>query len=478
MRIRSRLILTFLVLAGIGFYALVDWMVDELRPRYMETMEESLVDFAHVMASVLSVEMAQQPNSNAGLHAAMKAAEARRFKALIFNVTKDRVDLRLYVTDEKGIVVFDSDGGGAEGQDYSRWNDVHLTLNGKYGVRATREIPDDASTTVLYIAAPIYKDGEIAGVLTVCKPTNSVTRFMDLAQRNIGYAGLIAALGVILVGVLASIWITRPIQALTNYANAIRDGRRPSLPKVGGGEVGDLRNAFEEMRDALEGKLYVENYVQTLTHEMKSPLSAVLGAAELLEEDMSEVERKRFMRNIKTETVRINSLVERLLLLTSLESRKTLVHPETIDIKSVVDDVCESQIVQCDAHKVSLDVVIPDGLRIRGERFLIRHAFANVLQNAIEFSSEGSVVRITGQQQADGCVSIFVDDSGPGIPLYATERVFERFFSLQRPRTGKKSSGLGLAIAAETAELHGGHISLCNRDDGGARAALIFPAAS
>ena len=104
------------------------------------------------------------------------------------------------------------------------------------------------------------------------------------------------------------------------------------MPQLADDEIGQLGRAFEEMRVALEGKQYVENYVQTLTHEMKSPLAAIQGAAELLGEEMPAERRSRFLANIESETGRLQQLIEKLLLLTSIENRRELQKAEEISL--------------------------------------------------------------------------------------------------------------------------------------------------
>jgi two-component system sensor histidine kinase CreC len=111
---------------------------------------------------------------------------------------------------------------------------------------------------------------------------------------------------------------------------------------------------------------------------------------------------------------------------------------------------------------------------VKGERFLLRQAFANLLQNAIDFSPEKGVISISVEAQ-DGTAIVSISDNGPGIPDYALDKVFTRFYSLCRPDTGKKSSGLGLTFAKEVADLHGGQIRIANRAEGGAEVTLILP---
>ena len=134
----------FLLVAGVGFYQLVDWIREDLRPRYLETMEESMVDTATLLASLISEKSQRDGIHTDDLRLAFDHAQKRRFAAQIFEVTKTQVNMRVYVTDRNGIVLFDSNHGNDEGKDYSRWNDVYRTLRGEYGARATRLIRDEA----------------------------------------------------------------------------------------------------------------------------------------------------------------------------------------------------------------------------------------------------------------------------------------------------------------------------------------------
>jgi two-component system sensor histidine kinase CreC len=134
--------------------------------------------------------------------------------------------------------------------------------------------------------------------------------------------------------------ITAPINKLTEYARAVRDGERVDLPSLGGGETRELGEAFEEMRSALDGKQYVEDYVQTLTHEIKGPLSAIRGATELLtERNMPSEQQGRFLSNILTETDRISLVVEKLLLLASLEKLSHVGDVKPLNMAEIVSEI-------------------------------------------------------------------------------------------------------------------------------------------
>jgi two-component system sensor histidine kinase CreC len=374
-------------------------------------------------------------------------------------------------------VLFDSEGGRDEGKDYSRWRDVYLTLQGRYGARATRVTPGKASSSVMHVAAPIHAEGRIVGVLTVSKPSRSIDLFVRAATPKIAVAGMVAALAVAALGLLASVLVTRPINRLTEYARAVADGKAAPLPKLGRSEIGEMGRAFEDMREALEGKKYVEQYVHTLTHELKSPLSSVRGAAELLGEPMPPEKRDAFLANIRSEADRMQKLVDLMLDLTALESRRTLAASERVDLAAAAREALADIAPALERKRLKVEAVLPEGLLVKGEAFLLKQAFLNLVDNAAAFSPEGGTLAVTGRREG-GSVTLEVRDQGPGIPDFARERVFEKFYSLQRPDTGRKSSGLGLAIVLEITRLHKGSIRLDNRPEGGLSASWSLPAAA
>jgi two-component system, OmpR family, sensor histidine kinase CreC len=235
-----------------------------------------------------------------------------------------------------------------------------------------------------------------------------------------------------------------------------------------------MGRAFENMRIALENRKYVEHYVQTLTHEIKSPLSAIKGAAELLEEDMPPEQRSRFLSNIRSESERIKQLVDRMLELSALENMKALSRSETLTFSDLLSDVLNRMRPVIESKQLTLVRKIDTRPQIKGDAYLLKRALTNLIQNSVDFSPRGSTLTVRSLL-SKGRLYFFIDDQGPGFPDYAKSKLFEKFFSLQRPDSGKKSTGLGLNFVKEIATLHKGTIRLSNLPDGGARARLTFP---
>jgi two-component system, OmpR family, sensor histidine kinase CreC len=472
-KIRVRIFLAILIIAGIGFSLLVHWITRDLRPQLRGATEEPLADTAWVLASIASTQTHNGTIDAALFRRGFENMSRQITPAPIYDFIKTTMDLRIYMTDMAGKVIFDSTGRDV-GADYSRWNDVALTLQGKYGTRTSSEIEVEPEVSVMYVAAPIRTDEKIMGVISVGKPTRNVNAFVKQSREKVILGGLLTFSVVVIATLVVSAMIIRPIERLITYVKSVSQGRREPFPKLDGGEVGQLGKAFEEMRSALEGKQYVENYVQTLTHEMKSPLAAIQGAVELLKEKMPIERRERFLINIESEVKRMQHVIERLLLLSSIENRKTLQEIEAIDLFTIVKKAVQASDSICMARDIDFLVTGDAPAVVYGETFLIELAVANIIQNALDFSPRGSTLT-AGIVCTGNTVRLSVEDQGPGIPDYAIPRVFERFYSLNRPDTGKKSSGLGLSVVREAMILHGGSASLENLPDGGAVATLIFP---
>lgn len=476
MKIRTRILLAFILVVGLAFAVLVRWIRDDLRPRYLQAMEESMVDLANLLAGVVSIELAEGDPGIGRVKRGLTTGMARNFEARIYEYTKTDVDVRVYVTDARGVVVFDSDGGKAEGEDYSRWNDVYLSLRGEYGARATRTDPTDPSSSTLYVGAPLRSAESIVGVLSVGKPTRNADQLIRAARTKILMAGICAAGVVVLISVAATAWITRPLDRLTAYAEAVRRGHRASMPDLGRSEIRAVGQAMEGMRIALEGKQYVEQYVQTLTHELKAPLTAIRGAVELMQEpDLDPARRRRFLHHLQSECERLRRIIDRQLLLTSLERRQALETVERVDLCGLVHDLVRAAGPVLERRRLAVEVTGPEVLFLEGDPFLLRHAVQNILHNAMDFSPDGGRIHLVLESDPDGPVLTCVDE-GPGVPAYAVDRVFERFYSLPRPHTGAKSSGLGLPFVREVAILHGGTVSLANRPGGGVAVVLALGA--
>jgi Signal transduction histidine kinase len=464
MSLRLRIILTFALLMSLAFSAIIWLIINDVRPRYLEAVEESTVDTAEVVAGMLSEQAFGDRLSVEALSATMEAVKDRTFAARIYNIVKRDVSLRIYVTDADGVLLYDSTGMAEPGEDFSQWRDVYLTLRGRYGARSTRTIADDPSSQVIFVAAPILRNGEILGVVSVGKPTNSISFLVAIAQKRFLLSLILVASAAITLSVGLSYWITQPVKRLTQYATAIRKGEARRFPAFGSPEIRDLGAAMEEMQAKLEGKNYIEDYVRALTHELKSPLTGIKGAGEILRDHVTDGDGVKFLDIVDTEVDRLHSLVDRMLQLSRLENVRTITRT-TFRAEDFFQALGDSFQTQLTAGDLLLHVDVPEELVLEGDLLLLRQAVGNLVANAIDFSPRGTAILVKAVSSA-GVVTISVRDHGCGMPDFALEKAFNKFFSLARPGTGKKSTGLGLPFVAEVLALHGGTVCLTNAEPG------------
>ena len=471
MTISTRIALCYLTISVVCFYYPFDWVLDNMRTRYLEGVEDPLVDQANSLAEIVGGEMERGTFGSHEWQAALQRAYGRQVGARIYDLEKETVDMIVYMTDNKGRVLLHSVEPSNVGKDYANWRDVRLTLEGEYGARASRNPWSEKDTSILYVAAPILVKGELKGVLSVGKPTTNITWFLENARFQIVAVASAALFAAAILGFFVARWIAEPINRLTDYAKAVTNGRRVAFPQLGGGEIGEMGEAFRQMQETLEGKRYAEQYVQNLTHEIKSPLSAIRAAAELLDEPMEEAQRKRFFANIRGESLRIQKIVDRMLELAALESRRNLTKRERVSVTALVKAVLERMEPVLAQKKIR--AVSPEGgdIQVIGDGFLLHQALENLLQNAVDFSPERTTIQIVVQGD-ETMVHLAVLDEGTGLADFSKEKIFNKFYSLPRPDTNRKSTGLGLNFVREVAQLHGGSIHLENRQAKGTKAVL------
>lgn len=473
---RSRIFLGVVVVYIAAVVFLLYRVSVDIDPRYRESAEDSLVDTANLLATLLERQVYSGVIQTEELERTLQQLEKRPLNARIFNVDKTRVDLHVYVTDANGIVLFDSAARDV-GKDYRLWLDVGRTLAGQYGARTTLNDPADPASAVMYVGAAIREraapDGpdEIVGMVGVGKPIAAFSPFIANAREKLVIFGVISAAAFALLLLMVTVWLVRPFGFVTDMWRALR-----ARPGEGRPLSHSLRAAFLDMRDALAGKSYVDEYVAALTHEIKSPLAAIRGAAELLREPLPEDARIRFTGNVEEQVRRAQDLVERMLELSGLERRRALQHRETILLAQLADAVREEMAPLATRRDVELFVDVDPELAVSGDRFLLQRALANLVLNAIEFSPREATVTVDAHD-VRGRIELTVRDHGPGLPDFARERAFEKFFSLPRPDTGRKGTGLGLAFVREVATQHGGGARLANHPAGGAVATFVLPRA-
>jgi two-component system sensor histidine kinase CreC len=487
MHLGLRLFFGFLVITGLAGFFVMRVFVTEVKPSVREVMEDILVDTANLLAEDAADDLAAMP-PNGDLRESrfarvVQAYAGRPVDAQIWGLDKRRLDLRIYVTDARGRVVLDEGallpGGSAVGQDYARWRDVALTLRGGYGARATRVVQADAGSSIMYVAAPVRGPGsELLGVLTVAKAQATVAPFVERAERKILVAGAWLLGLSLLIGVAVTLWAVFSVRRLRAYAQraGADDGVAAEPPPALPGELGELARAMGAMRERLDGRAQREQFVRALTHELKGPLAAIRGGAELLEDPaLTDADRARFSAQVSDQAERLRELVDRLLELSKLESGAQPLHREAVNLAALSDRVLADHAPALAQRGLTVAWTTRDETAaVAGDPGQLALALSNLLANAVDFAPTGSVLELS-LTRAGGQATWALRDHGPGVPGYALPHLGERFYATARPGSARKGSGLGLAIVRQVAALHGGTLHI-EPASPGLRVALRLPA--
>ena len=477
MRLTRVTLFLLVLIMGLGFYQLILYLLDDVDAQTFQATEEVMVDTAHLMAGVVEQQLAENTDypDTSTLQAAFTQAQRHKIESKIYSHTKTSLGLNAYVTNNQGLIIYDSDQGKREGQDYSKFNDVLKTLAGKYGARSSRTDEADPQSSILFVAAPIKSEGKIIGVITVYKAQADVLTFIKDRRHDILTATLLIGGSIILLVLAVFVWVFQPLGKLTTYAQSISRGERLPLPDLGRGkEANTLGNALHDMRETLEGRSYVKNYISTLTHELKSPLAAIRGASELLQEDMPAEQRKRFLENICTETERSETLVRDLLQLSELEGQPHLESHRLLNLSELCQEIIDEAQPSLAVKNLQLHSQLDSKIDITGDKMILKLAVKNLLENAISFSPANGVINLHLTQKNNQAI-ISLQDTGEGVPDYALDRAFEHFYSLPRPGSDRKGTGLGLPLVQEATKLHGGLAKLENSPEGGCLASISLP---
>ena len=302
MSIFVRLFLVYGLALTLGGALLLRDVQQQIRPGMKEVLEDTLADNAQALAAALAPALEHGDITNPAWQAQLRARLARPQDIHIHQHHKTANRQQLIITDSAGIVLFHSEAAET-GKDYSRWNDILRTLRGEYGARSTQN--------TMYIAAPVHAtDGRLLGVVSLGKPSADLIPYQQRTEHDLRQSGLLYLGATLALIALLTLWIRRSIDRVRRYATA--HAPIPPAPRFHlASELNRLTAAIGDMRRELEDRAYITRYIETLTHELKSPLTAISASAELLQDDLPAADRARFADNIAQQSARLHRLVQR-----------------------------------------------------------------------------------------------------------------------------------------------------------------------
>ena len=360
-------------------------------------------------------------------------------------------------------------------------NATRLTSEAAQMVRRLNELETDRARMAAILS------GMVEGVLVVdgegrLRLVNDAARIMlNLESHLVGrhyveavrQPGVVQQLSAALHGEQRS-----PIEVPIDAAGTVgspRIFRAQATPAsaAGGGavlvlhDISDLRRIDRVRRD----------FVANVSHELRTPLTAVRGYVEALLEDAGEpAQRTKFLEVIDRHTRRMERLVSDLLRLARLDALQEATEKRPVDIAALFRTVSTDLSERIDRQHIQVDIEVhPAAATIEADATKMHDVLCNLVENAVNYSAEGAHIELGARVDGDRAL-LTVADHGPGLPEADLERVFERFYRVDKSRTTDPGgTGLGLSIVRHLVELHGGRVHAGNRREGGAVFTISLP---
>jgi signal transduction histidine kinase len=252
------------------------------------------------------------------------------------------------------------------------------------------------------------------------------------------------------------------------------------VPDVSGkDEIADLAGSFSRMTERLaESEALERNFLMTVSHELRTPLTAIRGYVEaLLDLVPADAEQRRFLEIIARHSARMEGLVKDLLRLTRLEAGQEPLDRIACAPAQLFDGVVHDlEPVLGRRHQQVTTSVAADATSLVGDPAKLHDVLRNLIENAANYAPEGTTISLSARRDPDH-IALVVEDEGPGIPDADLQRIFERFYRVDKARSRETGgTGLGLSIVKHLVGLHGGDVRAENRPTGGARFTVRIPA--
>ena len=361
------------------------------------------------------------------------------------------------------------------------------TENGSVIVPSGRYKPgDQVPQQDLAKGISISENGNVIGVLVpIPMPFQGRPReveFIERINRILLYGALVGAVIALLVGVFLSRTLTRPIRELTRATHAVSEGDlSQQVPVRSNDELGELAQAFNKMSSELSRSINARKQMTAdVAHELRTPLSLILGHAEAVHDGVLPPSRENF-EIIREEATRLEHLVNDLRILSLADAGELSIAPQIIEPQRLLQEVAAVYQYETQRKNITLDIEIASPLsNIEVDPGRMTQVLTNILDNALCHTPEGGRIVLSARDaNAEGQVELVIQDSGPGLQAEDLDRIFDRFYrtdaSRQRDGAVLGGSGLGLAIARSIVQAHGGQLSAESEAGRGLKVIIRLP---
>lgn len=459
MNIRWKIVSTYLIIIVVVLLVLSSFLLNTLYSYLFDQKKMEVLTSANIIASIVSENFTDEYISH-------KLPQMPLEK-----------NARAIVVDTESTVIYDSyKETSIKNKTFINFSITDALLSdGKNSSNAYKE----NGSWFIDAAVPIIKGGRTVGAVYLIQSGDS-TEDVILHIRNALF--ILGGLIIVFVGIfsasMASV-LTLPIERFTKFINNMPKDSLQHVQINSHDEIGQLAIAFNNLIDRmaeLEDKRRI--FVSNASHELKTPLSII----KLLSDSLIQTENpdpefiKEFLSDMNKEVERLTRIIERLLDMTQMDSSQTSMQFIHTDIREIVQEVYDKLTPLAKNKDISLSLNQPDTeVILPVERDTLTEAVYNIADNSIKYTEPGGNVAISLSRDL-GNVYIAVSDTGIGIPKEEVQRIFDRFYRVDKARARETGgTGLGLSIALDAVKLHNGHIEVKSEEAAGSRFTIALP---
>lgn len=367
------------------------------------------------------------------------------------------VSTRITVILPDGHVIGDSDENPTLMKNHSDRPEIKAAISGDTG--KSLRFSNTLDKNMMYWAVSIKQNGKVLAIVRTSVSVAIIDHELARLYKKILWTALVITICAAAVSWVVSKRLSRPIEQMTKAAQGFASGQlSQKLPIPDSAELAELARVLNEMEEVRR------DFVANVSHELKTPITSIKGFVETLQEgaiDKPE-EAKRFLEIIAKHADRLNLIVDDLLSLSRLEEdgEKRKLSFETALLKPVLVSAVELSKIKAESKNIKIDIACDEKLTAKINSTLIEQAILNLIDNAVKYSPDGSKIKID-VKKSESQIAIIVSDTGCGIDGEHLDRIFERFYVVDKARSRKLGgTGLGLAIVKHIAQVHSGSVSV------------------
>ena len=356
-------------------------------------------------------------------------------------------------------------------------DDLKKVMEGKT-VFHQKQYSDKFDMYMVFTGVPWKTDKGIEGAILLFSPVNHVTDNITRINLVIWLTALFFTVFSTIIIYFNSRRISQPVKEIEKAAISLAAGENAQdLPVNSQDEIGRLSGTFNYMKHKfLETEKMRKDFISNVSHDMRTPLTSINGFVEgMLDGLVKPEDNKKYLTIIQSETNRLMRLTSDILQLAKIQSGSIAVSKEKLNAWETVNSVIESVGSLSDEKRINFSLKCDDSAFVMADRDKLKQILINIMGNAVQYSPDDGQISVN-IEESDSKIRFAISDNGIGIPADDLPFIFEKFYRVDKSRqSAKGGTGLGLNIAKNLVELHGGSIWASSKPGKGTEIAFELP---